>query len=109
MNFEISLTIPEDSQRGHIIASLAAERHITPKEAVERIIDLAAESNLLGREQETPAAMVARARAQKAQKSPAPSLPGTEETIVGLFANDPEAVQAIRDAAAERRQSMYAF
>ena len=63
MSIEISLLIPEDSQRGHLIAALAAERLITPNQAVETIIDLAAGSDLLTKKLEAPVAIVARARA----------------------------------------------
>ena len=43
MSYEIHISISEDSQRGHLIASLAAEQHLTPSQAVETIIDLMAQ------------------------------------------------------------------
>ena len=46
MSYEIYLNIPEDSQGGHLIASLAAEQHLTPSQAVETIIDLVARKQL---------------------------------------------------------------
>jgi hypothetical protein len=46
MSYEIHLNIPEDSQRGHLIASITAEHHLTPSQAVETIIDLAAQKQV---------------------------------------------------------------
>ena len=43
MSYEIHLYVPEDSLGGHLIAALAAEQHLTPSQAVETIIDLAAQ------------------------------------------------------------------
>jgi hypothetical protein len=45
MGYEVHLNIPEDTQRGRLIASLAAEQHITPSQAVERILDHASQSH----------------------------------------------------------------
>ncbi len=39
MSYDIQLNIPEDSQRGHMIASLVADQQITPSQAVEKLID----------------------------------------------------------------------
>jgi hypothetical protein len=46
MSFEIHLNIPEDSKRGHIIASVAAGQQLTPNQAVEKIIDLVAQKQI---------------------------------------------------------------
>jgi hypothetical protein len=45
MGYEIHLNIPEDSQRGRLIASLAAQQQITPSQAVEKIIDEAVQKH----------------------------------------------------------------
>jgi len=39
MSYDIRLSIPEDSQRGQLIASLAARQHITPEEVLTKIVD----------------------------------------------------------------------
>lgn len=47
MSYEIHITISEDSRRGHVIASLAAEQHLTPSQAVEKLIDQVAEMHVV--------------------------------------------------------------
>lgn len=42
MSYEPHPNILEDSDRGHLIASLAGEQNLSPTQAVDAIIDLAA-------------------------------------------------------------------
>jgi hypothetical protein len=46
MSYDIHLNIPEDSSGGYLIAALTALQHITPSQAVERIIDQVAQAEI---------------------------------------------------------------
>jgi hypothetical protein len=43
MSCDTHLTIPEDSSGGHLIASLTAQQHLTPTQAVERVLNQVAQ------------------------------------------------------------------
>ena len=86
MSFDIHLTISEDSSGGHLIASLAAQQHITPTQAVERIIDEVARreagTSLAPDREETPAELVARLRAQNSPRM-GPPAPDKSQRLLG--------------------------
>ena len=109
MSYEIH--IPEDSQQGHFIATLAARQHLTPAQVVEQLIDQAAQrekpADLAPGHQEPPAELVARLRAQKAAKGEGPQPPlrtDNPEKIIGLFAEVPELVDSILEVVSNRSQ-----
>jgi len=111
VSYDIHLNIPEDSQRGHLIASLTAEQHITPNQAVERIIDLVAQReikvSLVPEREETPAELVARLRAHKqaSGKSSQPPLdPKGSEALIGMLAGNEEFSRAMDEIIAGRPQ-----
>jgi hypothetical protein len=98
MGYEIHLKIPEGSRRGHLIASIAAEQHITPSQAVEKIIDQATQrvskTSLAPDHQETPTELVDRLRAhKKALGAAAPRSPkstANPEAFFGMMAGNKE-------------------
>jgi len=97
MSFDIHLTISEDSSGGHLIASLAAQQHITPTQAVERIIDEVARreagTSLAPDREETPAELVARLRAHKIVHGwgcQPPINPKGSLAIIGMLADNAE-------------------
>lgn len=137
MSYEIHLNIPEDSQRGHLIASLAAEQHITPSQAVEKLIDQVAEKETppvhgKGRtripglpsepmkaedaavvDEALEMAMAAR-RSLSAERSArrealANSRPETPDALIGFLADAPEVAENIRNLAYERRSQTFGF
>jgi len=117
LSYEIHLNIPEDSQRGHLIASLAAEQHITPNQAVEKIIDIVAQKQ--GSAKTGRAAFVNdivaeallkvdQVRAERTQELVAlSSRNDSASKLIGILKDEPEIVEAIREAGRERRQAMY--
>jgi|GEM_PF-3441843 len=54
MGYEIHLSIHEDSRPGKLISSLAAEQHITPSQAVEKLIDQVAERQTQAKDNADP-------------------------------------------------------
>ena len=113
MSFDIHQSISEDSSGGHLIASLAAEQCITPTQAVERIIDEAAQreasASLAPSHEETPMQLVARLRAQKAAKGEGlqpPLRTDAPERVIGLFGNAPELIESILNVV-EARSGRY--
>ena len=53
MAFDLHLSIPENTPRWKAVQQVAAEQHITPEQAAERIFDEATRAKLLGKK--TPA------------------------------------------------------
>lgn len=117
MNYEIHLNIPEDSQRGHLIASLVAEQHITPGQAVEKIIDIVAQKDpepMTGTGK-SASDIVAEAlrKVDQVREERTQELAGlasrneSAAKLIGFLKDEPELVEAIREATTERRQAMY--
>lgn len=109
MNYDIHLTIPEDSSGGHLIAALTAMEHITPTQAVEKIIDQAAQRefkpSLAPDGPETPAELVARLRAHKKTHGSAPRPPKDAAgslAMIGMMAGDAEFGRTIDEIIAGR-------
>jgi hypothetical protein len=124
VSYDIHLNIPEDSQRGHVIASVAAQQHLTPAEAVERILDQVAQSQALSEtdfaapepltdeEKEMVAtAMEARrmraAERQTRREALAKARPETPDAMIGFLADAPEVAENIRRLAYERRSQAF--
>jgi hypothetical protein len=109
MSYDIHLTIPEDSSGGHLIASLAAQQHITPTQAVERIINEAAQGgakvSLAPDHEETPTQLVARLRAHKKAHGGGPQPPKNPEgslAIIGMMAGNAEFSRTMDEIIANR-------
>jgi len=137
MSYEIHLNIPEDSQRGHLIASLAAEQHLTPSQAVESIIDLVAQKQIPTARKEGKSripglpsepmsvedaavvdeakAIVMAARRQRSadrrarREALAETRPETPDALIGFLADAPEIAENIRQLAHERRRHAFGF
>jgi hypothetical protein len=126
MSYDIHLNISEDSQRGHVIASVVAQQRLTPAEAVERILDQAAQSQAMSEtdflvtapltieERETvAAAMEARRKRaterQARREALAKARPETPDALIGFLADAPEVAENIRKLAYERRSQTFGF
>jgi len=116
MSYEIHLSIPEESSGGHLIATLTAEQHITPSQAVAKIIDQAgrqqAPEPVQDQDVKTIVAealrKVEQVRPQRAQELA--SLSGRNESaaqLIGFLNDDPEIVEAIRESSREHRATRY--
>ena len=100
---------------------IAAEQHITPEQAAERLLEQAAQLPLIPsakpanlatssedyltqlRERSTK-----RTEARRAAGDPMASIrPKTPDALIGFFAIAPEVAEAIRDMAYERRSHSY--
>jgi hypothetical protein len=118
MAFDFHLHIPETSRSGQVIQMLAEERHITPEQAAERLLEEAAQLHTPAKTHQVKVSpeylrqlktrSAARAEARRANGDPmAASRPETPDALIGYLADAPEVAQTIRDMAYERRASSY--
>jgi hypothetical protein len=118
MAFDFHLHIPETSRSGQVIQMLAEERHITPEQAAERLLEEAAQLHAPVKTHQVKVSpeylrqlktrSAARAEARRVNGDPmAASRPETPDALIGYLADVPEVAQTIRDMAYERRASSY--
>src|SRR5204862_240192 len=105
MSYQIKIEIEEDSPADRNIRTVSQANHLTHEQAALQLIT----GSLV--DEESPAALIARVRAEKARRkagitSPAP-LTSDAEKLIGLLADAPEAAEAIRILAQERRNALY--
>jgi len=106
VSFEIHLDIQEDSRQGRLISDLVRQEHITPSQAVERLIERAAEPS----EEETPAQLVARIQARKlasGKMSRPPADPSGSEKLIGMLAGNEEFSRAMDEIIASRAERYF--
>lgn len=124
MSYEIHLTIQEESSGGHLIASMTAQLHLTPSQAVERVLNQVAQSQTLSRtedrltepltaEEETTVADAMEARRGRAaervarREALAKARPETPDALIGFLADAPQVAENIRRLAYERRSQAF--
>lgn len=105
MDYEISINVREGSPADRNIMSVSKSEHVSREEAVLRLIAGTLDV------QDTPAALIARVRANKVHRRsadrPMSEPAGNAKRLIGFLADEPDIAEAIRTLARERRTQAY--
>jgi hypothetical protein len=117
MAFELHISIPDHSPAGQAVQRLVSDEHVTPEQAVTRMLNEAVELRLVptGKAvsdeeylEQLRHRSAKRAEARRAAGDPMASIrPETPEALIGFLADAPEVAQTIPDMAYERRANSY--